>query len=65
VVQSPFYPLSKRGARRRAEGLLSDGRVHFVVPADYRERRAPEQRVLAFMDRARAEANLACLDPVV
>jgi hypothetical protein len=58
------YPPNKRGARGRAEGLLSDGRVHFVVPADYRESKALEQRVLAFMDRTRADANLAYLDPV-
>lgn len=58
------YPPSKRGARGRAEGLFSDGRVHFVVPADYREGKALERRVLAFMDRTRADASLACLDPV-
>lgn len=58
------YAPHKKGARGKAEGLLKDGRVHFAVPADYRESKALEARVIAFMDRAAAEATLASLDPV-
>jgi hypothetical protein len=58
------YAPGRKGARNRAERLLSDGRVHFAVPADYREGKALEKRVVAFMDRARAEASLASLEPV-
>ena len=58
------YPPHKKGARARAERLFRDGRVHFAVPADYNEGKVLEQRVLAFMDRARAEAHLAALDAV-
>ena len=45
--------------------LHEDGRVHFAVPADYSAGKALEERVLAFMDRARAETVLATLDIVV
>lgn len=53
-----------RKGKARATALHKDGRVHSAVPADYGEGKALEQRVLAFMDRARAEACLAALDGV-
>jgi hypothetical protein len=58
------YAPHKKGAKGKAEALHRDGRVHFVVPADYGAGKALEKRVLAFMDRAKAEAGLAGLDAV-
>jgi phosphoglycolate phosphatase-like HAD superfamily hydrolase len=59
------YARGKINARARAKVLHEDGRVHFAVPADYSAGKALEERVLAFMDRARAETVLATLDIVV
>lgn len=41
------YPPRTKGARSEAESLLSDGRVHKVVPADYRDGRKLDKVVKA------------------
>ena len=52
------YAPHTKGAKARAEALHQEDRVHFAVAADYGAGKALELRVLAFMDRAAAEARL-------
>lgn len=58
------YRPRKPGAREKAEEFLHDERVRFVAPADYREGKPLEARVIAVMERAAAEARLLELDAV-
>jgi phosphoserine phosphatase len=52
------YRPRKPGAKEKAEAFLTDGRVRFATPADYREGKALEARVLAVLEKAAAEVRL-------
>lgn len=59
------YRPRTQGAREKAEEFVNAGRARFAVPADYREGKPLEQRVLAVMEKAAAEFRLGALDKAV
>lgn len=54
AVYKPATP----GARSRAERLITEGRVNFIAPANYRENSAMDRFVKAVIDKAAAGAAL-------
>ena len=52
------YKPSTKNARSKAEGFLAEGRVHCVVPADYRPGEKLDRVVKAQIDLVAARANL-------
>lgn len=58
------YKPRKTGAKAKASKFVNEGRVRFATPADYREGKALEERVLAVMAKAAAEWRIAALDGV-
>lgn len=53
------YTPSKKGAKKRAEKLLSDGRVNAMAPADYSENGEVEKLAKAVLDKIRADTALS------
>ena len=52
------YPPNKKGAREKASRFLNDGRVNFVVPADYSAGKRIEKCVQTIIDKVAADAKL-------
>jgi hypothetical protein len=54
-----YPPGTKKGAAKdKSIQLFADGRVNFVVPADYRDQKALDLLVKAIMDKVAAERHL-------
>lgn len=51
----------QKGKRQEADAMLYNGRVHFVVPADYRRSSQMEQTVFAVLRQISAVNETACI----
>lgn len=55
------YPPNKKGAKDRALHLLTDGRVNFVLPADYSAGKRIDKCVKCIIDKIAVDQKLASL----
>lgn len=55
------YPPNKKGAKDKATHLLTDGRVDFVLPADYSSGKRIEKCIKGIIDKIAADEKLAAL----
>ena len=55
------YKPNTKGAKSKAQKLVDDGRVNFIVPADYSSRSNIESIVKAIMNKIASDSNLDSL----
>jgi hypothetical protein len=57
------FPPRTKGARDKSTGLLKDGRINFVAPADYRDGGPVDKIIKALIDKVSSDAYVNSLKP--